>query len=114
MPLIQSAPGRGRYLVSSANGEKLSAFLSELSAHPELHLLDTLGPSQAPHTAVFDMPHEQAAGKGQPVAGAEVYLFGSMLPAQGVTDTQGRVRLTLYGETATSLRKLYVKPRADF
>lgn len=61
MPVIQSIPGRGRYLVSSASGEKLSAFLSEVGTQPELHLLDTLGPSQAPHTAVFDMTHEKAA-----------------------------------------------------
>lgn len=53
-------------------------------------------------------------GKGQPVAGADVYLFGSLLPAHGVTDANGRVRLTLFGETAASLRKLYVKPRADY
>lgn len=53
-------------------------------------------------------------GKDQPVAGAEVYLFGSLLPAHGITDTNGRVTLTLFGESAASVRKLYVKPRADF
>ena len=61
MPLIQSVPGRGRYLISSMSTEKLSAFLSEISAHPELQLLDKLGPSEAPHTAVLEMPHTQAA-----------------------------------------------------
>ena len=77
---------------------------------------------QQPPLANCNLPAAGAAftaefvvmGKGQPVAGAEVYLYGSMLPAQGVTDAQGRVRLALYGETAASLRKLYVKPRADF
>ncbi len=53
-------------------------------------------------------------GKDRPVAGAEVYLFGSLLPAHGVSDANGRVKLTLFGESAASLRKLYVKPRADF
>jgi len=77
---------------------------------------------QQPPLANCNLPAAGAAftaefvvmGKGQPVAGAEVYLYGSMLPAQGVTDAQGRVRLALYGETAASVRKLYVKPRADF
>ena len=77
---------------------------------------------QQPPLANCNLPAAGAAftaefvvmGRGQPVAGAEVYLYGSMLPAQGVTDAQGRVRLALYGETAASLRKLYVKPRADF
>jgi subtilisin len=49
-----------------------------------------------------------------PVPDAEVYLFGSMLPARGTTDAQGRVNLTLFGETAQSLRGLYVKPKADY
>lgn len=56
----------------------------------------------------------QVLGKGQPVQGAEVYLYGSLLPAHGVTDAGGRVRLTLYGETAAGIRRLYVKPRAEF
>ncbi len=56
----------------------------------------------------------QLMGKGQPVEGAEVYLFGSLLPARGVSDASGRVRLTLYGDSAASVRRLYVKPRADF
>lgn len=56
----------------------------------------------------------QVLGKGKPIEGAEVYLFGSLLPAHGVTDAQGRVTLTLFGESSASLRRLYVKPRADF
>lgn len=53
-------------------------------------------------------------GKDQPVVGAEVYLFGSLLPAHGITDANGRVKLTLFGESAAGVRKLYVKPRADY
>ena len=56
----------------------------------------------------------QLIGKGQPVEGAEVYLFGSLLPARGVSDANGRVRLTLHGDSVASVRRLYVKPRADF
>ena len=50
----------------------------------------------------------------KPIEGAEVYMFGSLLPARGVTDANGRVRLTLFGETTTSVRRLYVKPRMDY
>lgn len=50
----------------------------------------------------------------QPVKDAEVTLFGSMLPATGVTDGGGQVTLTLYGETPRSIRSLYVKPKSDY
>ncbi len=56
----------------------------------------------------------QLLGKGEPVEGAEVYLFGSLLPARGVSDAAGRVRLTLYGDSAAGVRRLYVKPRVDY
>ncbi len=56
----------------------------------------------------------QLLGKGEPVEGAEIYLFGSLLPARGVSDAAGRVRLTLYGDSAASVRRLYVKPRVDY
>ncbi|WP_254504404.1 S8 family serine peptidase [Duganella vulcania] len=51
---------------------------------------------------------------GAPLADAEVSLFGSMLPARGVTDANGMVTLSLYGETPESVRGLYVKPKADY
>jgi subtilisin len=50
----------------------------------------------------------------QPLPDAEVYLFGSMLPANGTTDAGGQVNLSLFGETAQSIRGLYVKPKADY
>ncbi|SHN03869.1 Subtilase family protein [Duganella sacchari] len=51
---------------------------------------------------------------GAPQANAEVSLFGSMLPASGVTDANGQVSLSLFGETADTVRGLYVKPKADY
>ncbi|MRX10867.1 S8 family serine peptidase [Pseudoduganella sp. FT25W] len=50
---------------------------------------------------------------GAPQANAEVSLFGSMLPASGVTDANGQVTLSLFGETPDTVRGLYVKPKAD-
>ncbi|MES2295388.1 MAG: S8 family serine peptidase [Pseudomonadota bacterium] len=49
-----------------------------------------------------------------PLPDAEVYLFGSMLPGSGVTDQNGQVTLSMFGETAQSIRGLYVKPKADY
>jgi subtilisin family serine protease len=51
---------------------------------------------------------------GAPQADAEVSLFGSILPASGSTDVNGQVTLTLFGETADTVRGLYVKPKADY
>jgi subtilisin family serine protease len=51
---------------------------------------------------------------GAPQADAEVSLFGSMLPASGTTDANGQVTLSLFGETAETVRGLYVKPKADY
>jgi subtilisin family serine protease len=51
---------------------------------------------------------------GVPIEGAEVYLFGSMLPATGITDKSGKVTLSLFGDTAESIRGLYVKPKSDY
>ena len=51
---------------------------------------------------------------GSPLAGAEVSLFGSMLPATGVTDNNGQVKLSLFSETASGIRGLYVKPKSDY
>ncbi len=51
---------------------------------------------------------------GAPQAEAEVSLFGSLLPASGVTDANGQVTLSLFGETPESVRGLYVKPKSDY
>ncbi len=53
-------------------------------------------------------------GDGRPVKDAEVFLFGSLLPAHGITDDNGRVKLTLLGESAASVHRLHIKPRAGF
>lgn len=49
-----------------------------------------------------------------PIKDAEVYLFGSFIPGSGVTDEQGRVTVTMFGETVQSIRSLYVKPKTDY
>ncbi len=61
MASIQDGPGRGRYLISSTDGAQLARFMADASAHPDLKLQHTIGPTGAPHTAVYDMAHATAA-----------------------------------------------------
>lgn len=49
-----------------------------------------------------------------PVKDAEVHLFGSLLPATGVTDERGLATLTLLGDAVESVTGLYVKPKSDY
>jgi len=49
-----------------------------------------------------------------PVEGAEVYVYGSLLPTVAVTNKSGQATLSVLGETPRSIRALYVKPRSDF
>ncbi|WP_229458187.1 Ig-like domain-containing protein [Massilia glaciei] len=50
---------------------------------------------------------------GAPLAGAEVTLFGNLLPATAVTDDNGQAQVRLFGETGDAVRGLYVKPKSD-
>ncbi len=62
---IEARPGRGRYLVSSNDSTSLGRFVAEAGRLPELRLERTIGPPEAPHTAVYDMPHASAAQLAQ-------------------------------------------------
>lgn len=83
--------------------------LLDVNFMPPPMVTGTLPTSGAAFKAEF-----QVLGNGKPVKDAEVYLFGSLLPATGTTDANGRVSLSLFGETANSIRRLYVKPKMDF
>jgi subtilisin family serine protease len=49
-----------------------------------------------------------------PVEGAEVYLYGSLLPVMGVTNNAGQVTLSLVGDTPQSVRAIQVRPKGDY
>lgn len=51
---------------------------------------------------------------GEAVRGAAVYLYGSAVPVQGVTDDRGAVTLTLLNESQRQPRALYVNPKSDY
>lgn len=66
-----------------------------------------------PHGEGFETVIEVSGPEG-PLAGAEVYVFGSLMPAQGVTDASGQARISIVGEGPETIRALYAKPKADF
>jgi len=49
-----------------------------------------------------------------PVKKATVLVYGRSFPAQGTTDAQGRVSLSVVGGGLDSIQAVYVKPEADF
>ncbi len=49
-----------------------------------------------------------------PVEDAEVYLYGSLLPAMAVTNSAGQATVSLFGDTPQSIRAIYVKPKGDY
>ena len=51
---------------------------------------------------------------GEPVAGATVYLIGSLWLDKGVTDDSGALTLTLFGGGPGAIRGLMVKPRDSY
>lgn len=63
---------------------------------------------------VFSVQISVLGKDGAPLPEAEVSLFGSMLPSSGSTDASGQVTLSLIGDTAETVRGLYVKPKADY
>ena len=52
-------------------------------------------------------------GPNGPLAGADVFVFGTMLPAQGTTDASGRANISVTGESPDTIRAIYVKPKTD-
>lgn len=97
--------GQGRLVVER------DQYLGLMDAQLEPAFVTSTIPQSGPaFTASFTV-----VGKdGAPVPEAEVSMFGSMLPATGLTDANGSVTLALFGETAASIRSIYVKPKADY
>lgn len=56
----------------------------------------------------------EVRGDDRPLANASVFLYGSVFPVQGVTGADGRVTLTLFNDTAETIRGIVVKPQANY
>jgi hypothetical protein len=65
MSTIQGGPGRGRYLIIANDKLRLRRFVHDAHKDPELDLIETIGPNDAPHTAVYEMAHNKAASLQQ-------------------------------------------------
>jgi subtilisin family serine protease len=67
-----------------------------------------------PHATGFQTTIEVVGQRGEPLPGAEVYIFGSVWPFQGVTDMTGRATISVLGESPDTIRAVYVKPKVDY
>lgn len=102
---ILNQQGQGRLIVES---DQPLSLLDASFPQPGLVFGSSLvGPALQIRVTVLD-------NANAPLASAEVYVFGSMLPATAVTDQNGEATVALYGETLQSIRALYVKPKADY
>ena len=124
--LAAGVPGGAGVLVARMAEEKAAALSMQsqgqliVERDQSLQLLDVNYPQS--ELVNYSLPMSGGAltaeflviAQDKPIEGAEVYLFGSLLPAHGVTDANGRVKLTLFGETSATVRRLYVKPRMDY
>jgi subtilisin family serine protease len=98
--------GQGRLLVE--RDQHLQLFEPVLR---QPNLVSSLSPCPGPAMSITVVVADK---NGTPVPEAEVSLFGSLLPATGLTAQDGSATLTLYGENPHTIRGLYVKPRSDF
>jgi subtilisin len=101
--------GRDQLLVEP---DTLLTYASTYMPAPHIVYPDSavLTPNNVSFTATLIVKNEQ----DQPISGAHVYLFGLLSPAQGITDWNGQVTLTLYGETGDAFQGLHVEPAADY
>ena len=112
--LARMAPDKAKLLRAQA-GSRCTVERDERLAY----MLDPTTP-QAPNPGVLTPLADgfsatfEVLGQAGPLPEAEVYVFGSMWPAQGVTDAAGRVTLTIQGETPSTIRSILVKPRVDY
>ena len=85
MTTLQGGPGRGRYLIIASDDRRLRRFVDDAHTDPELHLIETIGPNDAPHTAVYEMAHNRAIALQQDFA------------AEGVLKIEPDRPLSLFG-----------------
>lgn len=70
MTSSQAEAGKARFLIhasddDNAAGAPLSEFLSNAASDPDIAVVDTIGPSGRPHTAVVEISPEKARALAQ-------------------------------------------------
>ena len=93
---------------------ELKMFSMEENVEAEFDVSDFTGVIPAEAEAIYNVSVGGADSDKAPVTGATVYLAGSIGFTKGVTDQEGRVALSLYGETEKDITTLYVKPRHKY
>ena len=84
-----------------------SSFMGSSPPSPAIAAMNALGPG-------FAVTIQVLTESGQPVEHAEVQLVGEQGAVQGLTDKDGKVDLTLYGELPDTVTELFVKPRSGY
>lgn len=91
---------------------ELKMFSMEEDIAAEFAVPDFTGVIPAAEESIFNIVVRGPAE--DKVADATVYLAGSIGFTKGVTDENGRVALSLYGETEKDITALYAKPRHTY
>lgn len=123
--LADGLPGAPHVIVARMDQNKAQMLHQQGQGHLIVEEDQALALLDAPHTPSMVTPSLAGApsvpvpmvviGPDEaPVEGAEVYLYGSLLPAMGVTNGTGEATLSLWGDTPQSVRALYVKPKGDY
>ena len=66
-----------------------------------------------PQATQFQVTVRVRSTDGDPLEGVEVLIFGSKQHG-GLTNAQGEVQVTIFGETPSTINGLYTKPRAGY
>ncbi|GAA4971165.1 S8 family serine peptidase [Pseudonocardia tropica] len=104
----QQAHNLRRNFSTAIVAEDVPVEMAPATLAPDPGLLPIMPLEDAVHVSVV------VRADGQALAGANAYLMGSVFPAQGVADEDGRVEFTIYGERLDTIKALYVKPRGDY
>ena len=60
-PQIHTQPGKDRYMVRALDDPAaLAEFLASVDSDPDIELIDTIGPTGRPHTAVLAITPDKA------------------------------------------------------
>jgi subtilisin len=127
---LQSADGSTLSPLVLARMPKAKADLLQAQAGPRLtverdlplkYILDP-GPIErlpnpgilVPHADGFTVTIEVVGDQGQPLADADVFVFGSVWPIQGKTGADGQATITVVGESPDTIASIYIKPRVDY
>src|SRR5260370_12942781 len=86
---------------------RAASFMGSSPPSPAIAAMNALGPG-------FAVTIQVLTESGQPAEHAAVQLVGEQGAVQGLTDKDGKVDLTLYGELPDTVTELFVKPRSGY